>query len=272
MLKGLKRVLYYDNFEPYVPGGYSQRMGLMVKNGLDAVIFASAPLATQAIFYEPTHEIDFKNAKRYGIGFYALDRTPIDKASRKKEVLRSDLLKKCALESEDPITLLYLGGANTVFYEEALPDLLEILETSELPKKTILLYQRHPRADDIDLKKIEAVREALDENNITVLISPYSIDEAIVLADKVLYFQTTVIPKCLLEKKGVIQIAKVPYSDFAIRHSFVQSVNNSRDFIRAILMPTQIIARDAILKSIGYDKRWDERFISIIEKVRRAHG
>jgi len=63
------RLAYYDNPEPYVPGGYSA-VAVKVMQAAEKILCANAKLAVAPIYQEPSLEIDLPFEKRIGLGYY----------------------------------------------------------------------------------------------------------------------------------------------------------------------------------------------------------
>jgi len=181
--EGVCHYVYYDNPEPYVPGGYSEVIARVLKEKIDGVLFANARLADQKIFQTPSEEIPLE-APRFGIGYYPLDAAEKLLALRqKKEKLRHCFFAKHNIEDHDQPLLVYLGGANQVYYEEAFPYFLKLLSHPLLNDYTIVM-QPHPR-DPF-------------EGDGSLVISSEPFLEALAMADALLY-QSSAIPLCILE-------------------------------------------------------------------------
>ncbi len=250
-VRKFKRLLYYDNFEPYVPGGYSELLALRLQTQFDGLLFASRKLAHEPIYGAPGKEIA-KDIPCYGIGFYP-GVEEIAPASQKKKGL-----------------LLYLGAANPLFFDKGLPFFIDLLLRKPHGGEWTLLYQPHPRAayyNSPDLHMLEAAREALKKRSIELVISTGTPDEAMAEAMAVFYFQTSMIPRALLRDLALYQVAEEANEDFAIRSGFASWIDSSDSLQAAIEKKCERVDRAAVMSAIGYDAAWDENFLTIIRAI-----
>ena len=68
----IKRLAYYDNPEPLVPGDY-MKTAAKVMAGANKVLFANANLATEPLYSSPFSPLLLSLEKRVGIGYYPVE-------------------------------------------------------------------------------------------------------------------------------------------------------------------------------------------------------
>ena len=95
------RLAYYDNPEPYVPGGYSA-VAAKVMLAAQGVLFANAHLAAQPLYETPAQSIALPLSRRVGIGYYPV--APAEEMGRKRlheyGYRRAALLEKYGLQDK----------------------------------------------------------------------------------------------------------------------------------------------------------------------------
>ena len=111
------RLAYYDNPEPYVPGGYSA-VAAKVMLAAQGVLFANANLAKSAIYLSPSQTIPLALEKRSGIGFYPISQA--EKVARRRTTerdrLRMHFFSNYQMKDLGQKVLIYAGGNNDEYF------------------------------------------------------------------------------------------------------------------------------------------------------------
>ncbi len=263
---------FYDNPEPYVPGGYSSiaaQVMLLAKR----VLFANANLAREALFQEPNKEIILPFKERFGIGYYPVaqaDRIAARRAAD-HDRMRKELFSKHGIEERGQKALVYFGGNNEEYFTKAFPAFLTFLsegmKLADLSKFVIVL-QQHPGAKgkNIDRMQLEAwIKECGDAKGApTIVISDQSSDEMQVVADGALFYQTSMGPLFALAGIPTLQVGHETFKDVLVRGGLCQSVTNASDFVKAASalksVPVTEEQRRIIFKSLGIKEDWFRLF------------
>lgn len=265
---GVRRLAYYDNPEPYVPGGYSNvAAGVML--AAQKVLFANFNLAEGPLYRDENTEVNIPTKNRIGLGYYPINQA--EKTIKRREEsyarMRKMFFSKHELVEKGQKTLVYFGGNNEEYFEKAFPAFLEFL--SEGPRhhdlsNFLIVLQQHPGAknknrDRLQLEMwIKNHAEALGAPK--VIISDETSDDIQVLADGALYYQTSMGPLFALAGIPMAQVGHKTYEDVVVRNKLCPSVTNSIDFVKVITsMKSEPVCEDrqkVIFKSLGIREDW----------------
>lgn len=250
-----RRFAYYDNLEPFVPGGYSSTAAEVI-NLAEGVLFANDRLANAPVYRAVGQEIDFGDKKRYGIGYYPI--RSIGKAEHANA--RAAFLKKNGIEDRGQKIYVYFGANNEEYFSKAFPAFLSIVAQADL-QNAIIVLQQHPGAKErnLDGQQIKA-------SQAKILISDFSSDEAQVLADGAFYYQTSMAPQIVLEGIPAIQIGHEIYEDLLVRNHFVPAVTNVEELKEAITTTRKVPQQD-LLTVLGINEDWPTRLEDIIKAI-----
>ncbi|MBS0629201.1 MAG: hypothetical protein JSS30_03125 [Verrucomicrobia bacterium] len=230
-------IAYYDNPEPFVPGGYSKVAEEVMKLARK-VIFANSNLEASPL-------IDLPLEKRVGLGYYPT--AAAEKVVKRRIEEREKMRRQFGYA--DKKILVYFGGNNEEYFKEAFPAFLEFLE-QDLPGY-IFVLQPHPAAKDKQLMSPK------------LILSNWSSEDIQVIADGALYYQTSMGPQFALAGIPMLQVGHKTYEDVMVRSGLCPSVTNGADFAEKItqMKPIEIGAeqRQAIYKSLGIRHDWFER-------------
>jgi hypothetical protein len=256
------RLAYYDNPEAFVPGGYSE-VAAKVMSAAQRVLFANANLAKTPIYEAPGQEARVPVEKRVGVGFYPLGQAEKIAVRRAAEHggMRSQFFAKHGLKDSGQKVLVYAGGNNETYFAQALPAFLRLLEETDLSNYVIVL-QQHPGAKE---KNID--RKLVQEKAPQVLISDVSSDDAQVLADGMLYYQTSMGPQFVLAGLPVIQVGHERYEDVLVKNGLCAVATNPREWHKALadLMSKKAGSAEAVKQGLGLCSDWAERLAVAIE-------
>lgn len=261
------RFAYYDNPEPYVPGGYSA-VAAEVMLAADGILFANSNLAKTPILREPGKEIDFGGRKKVGIGYYPIDQA--GKIAKRRDAerlsMRQAVFSKNGLVDTGQKVLVYFGGNNEEYFSKAFPAFLSLLEAGMGQSdftNLVIVIQQHPgaKSKNIDGK---IVSEWIGKHSATkkapkMILSDFPPDDAQVLADGALYYQTSMGPQFVLAGIPAVQVGHEKFADILVRNELVPSVTDAGQFISAINGITRQkneIPRAVILEGLGIKPNW----------------
>ena len=271
-LKQVSRWAYYDNPEPFVPGGYSSTAA-MVMESVQVVLFANQNLANIPIYYKKGLEFDFSGKPRVGLGYYPIDQAEKIALTRRHLVGRAKLRAQIVSpgpspEDTTPSIWVYFGGNNTVYFSHALPAFLrfltEALEREVDLSRIVILLQQHPGAkkDNYDAQQILdwVSAHGNDKGAPILLLSNLSSDQAQVAADVAFYYQTSMGPQFILAGIPTIQIGHETYSDILVKNALIPSVCNTNAFLEIIPILIEGALpkpeKEMVLKGLGIRENW----------------
>jgi hypothetical protein len=235
------RLAYYDNPEPYVPGGYSS-VAAKVMMAAQGVLFANGNLAKTSLYQAPAEEIPLAPEKRIGIGYYPLSQA--EKIAKRRALdqaqIRAQLFAKHSLVHRGQKVLVYAGGNNDEYFSKALPAFLQFIKEASQSQdlsNIVVLLQQHPGAKEKNLD-VNLIKQWLGEHSQStlpqILISEMSSDEAQVLADAMFYYQTSMGPQFVLAGIPTIQVGHNTYEDILVKNRLCPSVTDSAGFVTAL--------------------------------------
>lgn len=258
----IRRICYYENPEPYVPGGYSETAAKVIESAQE-VFFANKHLACGV---EPPVDLSGKVTK--GIGFY--NRKNADQILHlKKDPAQLLSLKNSVTDPNNKI-LVYIGGANKAYYEEAFPHFVGMLLTTlihqpEILENTTFLLQQHPRAKAEGNRDAMLLEQSLAQmelpNGFQMLISPLSTVEVLAIADKVLYFQTSMAAEFAMAKVPLIaQVGHEPFPDVLMRAGYLHLESFAQ-----LLHKNLYENLEQVEEQLGIDPNWRENLVGALQ-------
>lgn len=263
----IKRLAYYDNPEPYVPGGYSQTAAKVMKLA-NSVLFANANLASAALYKKPYKEIDLPFKERVGIGYYPVCQA--EKIAEKREtsqaVMREKFFAKHELHDNGQKILVYFGGNNETYFNKAFPAFLNILtegiKIADLSNYVVVM-QQHPGAktSNKDISQLDSwvQKYGQEATSPKVIISNETSDTMQVIAGGALYYQTSMGPLFALAGIPIIQVGHEIYEDILVKNNLCIAVTNPSDFVRGIAHLNLVATSEQRIKiflSCGISKDW----------------
>lgn len=224
----IKRIVYYDNPEAFVPGGYSETANKIMQCA-QIVLIANKNL-----------RIDTHSCKPHYLGYYPIDHN-LTKGPDRKTFFESHNLKDTGQQ-----IVTYIGGANATYYEKAYPRFVEILNEAQL-ENTLIVLKLHPRAD-------LSYHLPLPKN---VIIA----NDSLPSTDVVLYYQTSMAPQFVFAKIPIIaQIGHEPYSDVLTRAGYPTILD--ADHLKDLLQSAPIDP-PSIEGALGIDPNWGQNLRSL---------
>jgi hypothetical protein len=261
------RYAYYDNPESYVPGGYSATAA-KVMQAAQGVLFANANLAKTALYEAPGREVCLAPEKKIGIGYY-----PISQAEKiaKRRISDHNQLRS-ALFSQYPITdrgqkvLVYAGGNNTEYFSEALPAFLRFIREASLKidlSDYVVLLQQHPGAKEKNFDAEHVCRWAEQYGHEVGMpqffISKLNSDDAQVVADAMIYYQTSMGPGFVLAGIPTIQVGHNTNADILVKNGLCPTVTTADGLIDAFTsLQKKVKFDDEIIKHNLGIRNWQE--------------
>lgn len=274
----IPRLAYYDNPEPFVPGGYSYTAAEVMLEA-EGILFANETLAKAAIYSETGKEVDLGSRKRIGIGYYPVSQAR--KIAERREIehdsMRSIFLTKNEREDKGQKVLVYFGGNNEEYFSKAFPAFLSFLaqaaEQVDL-RNVVIVIQQHPGAK-LKNRDGEQVAKWLKEfgekaEMPRIILSDFSSDDAQVIADAALYYQTSMVHQFVLEGIPTVQIGHETYEDILVRNHLAPAVTNAIQFAHVVEnLETGIKEKpqkDFILSRLGIREDWSKVLVQEIKE------
>jgi hypothetical protein len=259
---------YYDNPEPFVPGGYSSTAAQVMQIA-KGVFFANATLPFDKLYSEDKKEIDLTNKKLVGIGYYPVTQAETIAEKRKSEHKseRVAFLMKNNMKDTGQKVWVYFGGNNEEYFSSAFPAFLSLLaESAEVIdlKNKVIVIQQHPgaKAKNLDGLQVSAWLEKFGNhpNMPKVIMSDFSTDYAQIIAEAALYYQTSMGPQFLLEGIPTIQVGHKTNEDILYRNLLAPSAIKVTEFVSCIeLLEKGILghsSKETILSALGVKPDW----------------
>lgn len=257
----IERVVYYDNPEPFVPGGYSEETAKAIQLA-QVILFANKNLVGKELLRAPAMPISLEGKELKGIGYYPFERIEKLRAMRissSKEELRAHFFQQHGIKDKGQKVVIYFGGANEEYYTKAFPAFCAIVTESLKELDNILfVIQQHPRAHtedgDRDVKQLPNQEGLIisSERDSTKLLS---------FADVALYYQTSMAIEFVLANIPTIQIGHEPFNDLAVRSGVVPVVSTEDSFLQKLQValdapPLSEEQLQKIQNMMGLDKNW----------------
>lgn len=264
------RCAYYDNPEPFVPGGYST-VAAKVMIAAERVLFANGKLASGKISEEDSKEIPLPNEKRVGIGYYPLAQAEKIGARRHsdREVVRKNLFEQLRLEDRGQKVVVYTGGNNREYFQNAFPALLRFLKGLDL-SKFVFLLQQHPGAkgQNIDGELLQKWKSE-EKGVVPFFVSGMSSEDSQVIADGILYYQTSMGPQFILAGIPTIQVGPEPYEDILVRNGLCAVATSSDGLQNALasLGERKGAELGAVERELGIHADWSDKLKSVVDSA-----
>ncbi|CAF1072110.1 unnamed protein product [Rotaria sp. Silwood1] len=266
---------YYDNPEEYVPGGYSIRSEEMIKLSQN-ILFANINLIKRnsKIFSLPNIEINLDDKNIQGIGYYPIDIA--ENLQQRRELERNKLREKYHW-NQIKYLFVYFGGNNQVYYEQAFPTFLSFLSCIDmnLCKDILFIIHQHPAAkienqDDLLFQKWLLT----NRSSIQVVLSPLTTDEVQIIADGILYYQTSMASQFVLIDLPIMQVSNKIYEDILVKYNLCEIATNSIEFMNGLKilkektqLSKSIQEKQLIYDAIGYKFDWFQNLQNVILDV-----
>jgi hypothetical protein len=263
---------YYDNPEDFVPGGYS-KVAEEVMGLSDGVLFANANLAEATLYEEdkygrPRFIYSLRHKQHVGVGYYPLEQAEKIRQMRleKHQEARAKFLAKHHLSDKGQKILVYFGGNNSEYFNFALPAFAKIIEDAckiQDLSDTIIVLQQHPGAKAKNKEQDLLTNLSKASQAPFLAISDFSSDDAQILADAALYYQTSMAPQFALARIPVMQIGHETYRDVLVKNDLCSSVTSAPAFIITLSKMfsetnSQSDGDQKVWKGLGIQKNWKD--------------
>lgn len=271
----VERIAYYDNPEPYVPGGYSD-IASQVMQYADKVLFANANLVDTPIYQAPSKEVPLSYDNKIGLGYYPLQQAQEISKNRACEQtqVRAAFFSRHNIVDKGQKVFVYAGGNNETYFSQALPACLQFignLSGKQDLSDVIIVLQQHPGAKtkNIDAQLIEQWLKQHGDSTSSphIILSDMHTDDALILADAMLYYQTSMGPQFVLAGIPTIQIGHECYEDILVKNNLCLVVNSTEELasaMQALQQNKSEIAFKAVEEGLGIRSNWPEKLEQII--------
>lgn len=258
----VKRLVYYDNPESYVLGGYSD-IAEKTMQLADKVLFSNINLTRSAIYRNKQEESHITFEKRYGIGYYPMTRVEEIRESRLEEKktrsMRAKFFNEHQIQGKDKKLFVYFGGNNDEYYESAFPAfkkfLVDSIKQVDLSHLVFVIHQ-HPIAKNSnrDWNLIEDWLKEIRGNSRapTLIVSRCDPNQIQTIADYVLYYQTSMASQFALAGIPTIQVGHETYEDILIKNKVIPSITSTDAFIETIVKGNYEGNQSDLKSLIGY--------------------
>ncbi|CAF1252508.1 unnamed protein product [Rotaria sordida] len=264
---------YYDNPEPYVPGGYSIKAEETIKAS-QYILFANINLAkTDSIIYSlPEKKIDLINKIVQGIGYYPV--TEVEKLLQQREIER-DTLRVHNSWTNVKHLFVYFGGNNDAYFDQAFPAFLSNLSHIDktLVQDILFLFHQHPAAKKQNRDGL-LFQEWLSKNtHIQGIISTLKTsDQAQIVADAALYYQTSMASQFVLLGLPTMQVGHEVYHDVLVKFDLCYTAINATELAIGLTRMKERSQssdkiqqrKELIYNAIGYTPDWPNNLRRII--------
>jgi hypothetical protein len=262
---------YYDNPEEYVPGGYSIRSGETIKSSQN-ILFANMNFIKRdsKIISLPNITISLSDKNIQGIGYYPIETA--ERLQQRREIEREILRSKYGW-NQIKYLFVYFGGNNKAYYEQAFPTFLSSLSqlNKELLENSLFLIHQHPAAKIQNSDGRLFQRWLLKNTHIQATLSQLTTDEAQVIADGVLYYQTSMAPQFALIGLPIMQVGHEVYEDILVKHSLCETATNSIELMNGLKvlkekshLSNQLQKKQLIYDALGYTPDWPQNLRNVI--------
>ncbi|CAF3721486.1 unnamed protein product [Rotaria sp. Silwood1] len=264
---------YYDNPEPYVPGGYSIKTEETIKAS-QYILFANMNLAKiDSIIYSlPEKSIDLTNKTVQGIGYYPV--VEVEKLLQQRELER-DTLRVQNNWTNIKHLFVYFGGNNDVYFDQAFPTFLSNL--SQIDKNIIqdvlFVLHQHPAAKKQNRDGL-LFQEWLSKNNHIqgILSTLKTSDQAQIIADAALYYQTSMAPQFVLLGLPTMQVGHEIYHDILVKFNLCYTATNTIELAVGLTSMKERSyssnkiqqPKELIYNAIGYTSDWPKNLHRVI--------
>lgn len=256
---------YYDNPEGYVPGGYSIQAEAMIKLSSN-ILFANMNLV------QPTSNItiNFDGKNIQGIGYYPIKTAEI---LRRRRIIEREILRRQFGWNSMKYIFLYWGGNSKTYHEQAFPAFLSLLSQidAKLLENILFIIHQHPAARKQNQDGLVFHQWLSINSHIQAILSPFTSDEVQIIADGILYYQTSAAPQFALLDVPIMQIGHEVYEDILVKYHLCEIAMNSAQFIDGLKVmkekhdqPDQTHQIQLIHHAIGYTSNWLENLRKVI--------
>jgi len=278
------RLAYYDNPEPYVPGGYSE-VAAKVMLAAQGVLFANANLSKTSIYQAPSQEVQLAYEKRVGLGYYPIAQAENITKRRlsDQKLIRAQFFSDNSLTDRGQKVLVYAGGNNDEYFSKAFPAFLQFL--AEASQQTdlsnfMVVLQQHLGAKEKNIDQ-QLAHKWIDQYGQGAHASPFIMsklnsDDAQVLADGILYYQTSMGPQFVLAGIPTVQVGHNAYEDILVKNKLCSTATDAAGLLDALThlsggVETEPDSIDKVIKQgLGISPDWADRLKRAIPRLNNS--
>ena len=270
------RLAYYDNPEGSVPGGYSA-VAAKVMVAAQKVLFANANLVETPFYSAPSEEICLAPEKRIGIGYYPIHQA--EKIAKRRlsdhDLIRTQIFSRYSLTDQGQKVLVYAGGNNQEYFSKAFPAFLQFLTDASLKSDLsnfVVLLQQHPGAkkENFDAQLVHQwlAQYGQERKAPQFFVSELNSDDAQVVADGMLYYQTSMGPQFVLAGISTIQVGHDTYEDILVKNQLCATATDPKGLIDALDGLQGSVEKksgdEAIREGLGIYSDWADRLETVV--------
>jgi len=276
----IKRAVYYDNPEQFVPGGYSTVAAKIIEKA-QIILFSNSSHVKKGIQKDVGAPIDLSDKTLIGVGYYPTDNAKeiLGLRNNRAQVnkIRSLIFQKNKIEERNKKIFVYIGGANEIYYKKAFPHFVSLVsnlikQKDSSLKDTVIILQQHPRSKNegnVDAKLIE---EFLYENKEIIpkgfdfIVSDMPTNNSLAIANGVFYYQTSMAPQFVLAKIPlVVQAGHETFLDLLVKAGF-PSVTRSDELSRILSQNAMNANVQVLIKELGIEENWGDNLLEITKE------
>ena len=197
-----------------------------------------------------------------------------------RDEVRQTFLHSHDLNDSGQRIWVYFGGSNTEYFEKALPKFLEFVGEASDNKdfsNMIIVMQKHPTTKDknVEDRLVKEIAFVKPHHAPSFIISDFTSDEAQVMADAALFYQTSMAPQFVLAGIPVMQIGHETYADVLVRNNLCTSVTSAPALIETLdqilkdASEKNVEAHKRIEEGLGIQANWKENLINSLDSLLR---
>jgi len=214
--------------------------------------------------------INLNDKNIQGVGYYPIETA--EKLQKQREIEREILRTKYGWNNIKYI-FIYFGGNNKAYYEQAFPIFLSSLSQIDknLLKNILFLIHQHPVAKKQNHDGLLFQQWLPKNDHIQIALSQLTSDEAQIIADGILYYQTSMAPQFALIGLPIIQIGHEIYEDILVKHNLCKTATNSIELMNGLkvlrekyYLSNEIQQKQLIYNAIGYTSDWPQNLQNVI--------
>lgn len=192
-------------------------------------------------------------------------------------MIRAQLFDKYSLVDQGQKVLVYAGGNNEEYFSKAFPAFLQFLaEASEQKDLSnfIVILQQHPGAKEknIDMELVHDWIHQYGQGDRVpkIFVSELNSEDSQIVADGMLYYQTSMGPQFVLAGIPTIQVGHNVYEDILVKNHLCSVATDVHGLLNAFAQLQQNreiqSGYEAILDGLGINADWSDRLGHAIQE------
>jgi hypothetical protein len=220
--------------------------------------------ADSNIYSLPEKQIDLTNKTIQGIGYYPV--MEVEKLFQQREI-EKDTIRAQNNWTDVKHLFVYFGGNNDAYFDHAFPAFLSSLSQIDknLIRDILFLVHQHPAAKKQN-RDVLILQDWLSKTNqVQIVISTLkNSDQAQIVADAALYYQTSMAPQFALLGLPTMQVGHEVYRDVLVKYGLCYTATNTTELtIGLTAMKERNGSSDEIQQNkqliynaVGYTPEW----------------